>query len=113
MNPTSNESDFGGCRVIEAPWTAEQVAQLNRFQTQRWMHPFTCGCGDCHSCEEPQEERVLVATEAGWECPKPGCSYTQNWAWSFMANKAALDRQEQYQSELQKRYNTPTPAATE
>lgn len=30
-------------------------------------------------------DRLLVATEAGWTCPT--CDYTQDWAWSWMADR--------------------------
>lgn len=56
-----------------APWTAEQVAALKRFQGDRSVHSFTCECGHID----------LVPTEDGWVCPN-GCGYTQNWAHSFM-----------------------------
>lgn len=64
--------------TIEAPWTAEQVDNLNRFQRCGQFHPFTCtghaGGGD----------RTLVATRSGWICPH--CDYKQNWAHEFMVN---------------------------
>jgi hypothetical protein len=64
---------------ITAPWSAEQVDALNRFQRAHFMHPFTCpghdGGGD----------RDLVATRAGWVCCH--CDYRQDWAHSFMLDK--------------------------
>lgn len=63
-----------------APWTAEEVANLNEFQNAGYMHPFTCGSEDCRA--------VLVATPEGWTCPA-GCGYTQDWAHDFMANGEA------------------------
>ncbi|MER7734126.1 hypothetical protein ABTX80_24865 [Streptomyces erythrochromogenes] len=63
---------------ITAPWTPEQVAALNRFQRAGSMHPFTCG-------RDHDSHHVLIATEAGWVCPGPGCGYTQDWAHAFMA----------------------------
>ena len=33
---------------IDAPWTDEQVAALNRFQRNGRFHPFTCGSGNRH-----------------------------------------------------------------
>lgn len=72
-----------------APWTQEQVESLNDFQTSGAFHPFTCGqCRDTlgtGSWPEPINERLLVATQAGWTCPT--CDYTQNWAWAFMADR--------------------------
>lgn len=64
--------------IIEAPWTSEQVAALNRYQTLGVMHPFTCP-------RRGQDEHYsdnLVATENGWICQF--CGYTQNWAHDFM-----------------------------
>jgi len=62
--------------AIHAPWTAEQVDALNRFQHASVVHPFTCpghdGGGD----------RTLVATRRGWICCH--CGYTQTWAHRFM-----------------------------
>ena len=86
-------------RQIEAPWTSEQVAALNRFQAKPWAHPFTCArCRDTLGTSEATRvrhigpgryvlrevinERLLVATEAGWVCPT--CDYTQDWAHEAM-----------------------------
>jgi hypothetical protein len=60
---------------LTTPFTPEQVAALNRFQTNGNFHPFTCGNDSRH--------RVLVATESGWMCLD--CDYRQEWAHSFMA----------------------------
>jgi hypothetical protein len=57
---------------LPAPWTPEQVAALNLFQTESGMHPFTCPGG-----------RLLTATPDGWQCSH--CPYTQQWAIPFMA----------------------------
>jgi len=56
----------------QAPWTDEQVAKLNEFQSCDHAHPFTCpGEGGCPS-------RNLIATNEGWVC---ACGdYTQDWA---------------------------------
>lgn len=66
-------------RLSHAPWTAEQITQLNAWQSCGWVHPFTCGKRDDHKRND-----VLVATEAGWVCPFPGCDYTQGWAHKVM-----------------------------
>lgn len=57
------------------PWTPDQIKNLNEFQANRHMHPFTCGTAGCRA--------DLVATAEGWTCPN-GCGYTQNWAHDFM-----------------------------
>lgn len=68
---------------IFAPWTAEQVDALNRFQHASAVHPFTCvgheGGGD----------RTLVATRKGWICCH--CDYTQHWAHAFMCGVEWLE----------------------
>lgn len=64
---------------IDAPFTDEQVENLNAFQENMLAHPFTCdgsGCGQDVSA-------ILKATNEGWICP---CGkYKQNWAHEFMA----------------------------
>lgn len=57
-------------RVIKAPWSAQQVDELNRSQADENSHGYTCP-SNIH------EDRALIATEAGWVCP--ACSYTQDW----------------------------------
>jgi hypothetical protein len=59
---------------LRAPWTAEQVETLNRYQASGLMHPYTCP--NWHG--EPVERRNLLATEAGWTCRH--CDYKQDWA---------------------------------
>jgi hypothetical protein len=59
---------------ISAPFTADQVEALNRWQNGP-VHPFTCG-------NDHEGNRDLVATETGWICPN--CNYTQKWAHEFM-----------------------------
>ena len=63
---------------IRAPFTDEQVAALNRYQTETTFHEFTCG-------NEHTGERTLVAATDGWICPS--CAYTQKWAHQFMLQK--------------------------
>jgi hypothetical protein len=75
--------DNSATSQINAPWTADQVAALERFQTEGHMHPFTCG-GDQHSMA-PR----MIPSRSGWHCPDPDCSYTQDWAHAFMAQPAA------------------------
>jgi hypothetical protein len=72
--------DNSATSQINAPWTADQVAALERFQTEGHMHPFTCG-GDQHSMA-PR----MIPSRSGWHCPDPDCSYTQDWAHAFMAD---------------------------
>ncbi|WP_329217380.1 hypothetical protein [Streptomyces microflavus] len=69
--------------TITAPWTSEQVAALEAFQTASGMRPFTCGA-DQHSLP-PR----LVPSHSGWYCPDPACDYRQDWAHAFMADPAA------------------------
>jgi hypothetical protein len=70
---------------IYAPWTPEEVAALNEYQDKGVFHPFTCGHG---ALGQHVSGVFLVATEAGWRCPFQDCEYTQDWAWSMMAEAA-------------------------
>ena len=65
-------------KKLTAPWNPEQVEALNRFQTEAFMHPFTC-----------LDHHLLVAASDGWHCTEPACDYTQQWAHPFMANPHA------------------------
>lgn len=67
--------------LIYAPWTDEQVKNLNAWQKDETVHPFTCG-GDRGDKAHKDGEGVLVATRKGWKCPY--CPYTQIWAHAFM-----------------------------
>lgn len=72
---------------IKAPFTAEQVEGLNRWQRSTWVHPFTCGNRDTpeHETMDPEcDWGVLVATADGWVCRH--CSYTQDWAHDYMVD---------------------------
>jgi hypothetical protein len=72
---------------IQAPFTPEQVAALNRFQQNENGHPFTCANG--RDDKHLDGEGVLVATPEGWICPY--CDYTQDWAHDFMAERPSYD----------------------
>lgn len=69
---------------LRAPFDADQVRWLNAYQRGGAFHPFTC----------PErhigKERVLVAHTEGWFCPS--CTYTQDWAHTFMADPRWLRR---------------------
>lgn len=67
--------------IITAPWSADQVDALNRFQRASIVHPFTCPGHDGDG------DRDLVATRRGWICCH--CDYTQEWAHRFMLNTPA------------------------
>ena len=67
---------------IEAPFTEEQIDNLNLFQMAGVMHGFTCGSGNRTDKHHKDGEGYLIATEEGWKCPF--CDYTQDWAHSFM-----------------------------
>lgn len=72
--------------LIRAPWTSEQVAALEQFQTVSNMHPFTCGAD--HHTLAPR----LIPSHSGWYCPDPDCDYQQDWAHAFMADPARWPR---------------------
>ena len=74
---------------IEAPWSIEQVAALNRWQANGHVHPFTCGgermdaAHTTYQAGHPDQDfGQLVASVYGWFCP--ACSYRQSWAHDFM-----------------------------
>lgn len=68
--------------TIYAPFTPEQVENLDAYQKAGQFHPFTCPGdkmkkGGC-------EIRELLATPDGWICP---CGeYIQSWCHDWMAN---------------------------
>lgn len=62
-------------RRVRAPFTPEQVESLNAYQRSGRFHEFTCACGHI----------ALIARPEGWICPNY-CGYTQDWAWSWMAD---------------------------
>ena len=80
---------------IKAPFTPEQVKALNEFQESGMFHPFTCGSAErCVETvkvgkDEFEVSTTLKATKDGWICPN--CSYTQDWAWDFMANTQMME----------------------
>lgn len=61
-------------------WTETEVENLNRYQTSRAFHPFTCDNAVCRT-KEPLFGN-LTATTDGWICET--CDYTQDWAHAFM-----------------------------
>lgn len=71
--------------MINAPFTPDQVTNLNRFQNRDDIHPFTCP-GERLECER---DRRLIATEDGWICP---CGeYQQLWAHEMMVTLGEHD----------------------
>lgn len=70
--------------------TADQIENMNRYQTSRRFHPFTCpNRGDGEHREFNGDKGALVATRRGWICP--WCDYTQSWAYGFMASELPPD----------------------
>lgn len=70
--------------VIRAPWTAEEVELLNRFQNLGFVHPFTCPADGEHGSKRHSDHRILVATTEGWRCEWDNCGYRQDWAHAAM-----------------------------
>lgn len=64
------------------PWSEEQVANLNAWQTSESVHPFTCPLHDDH-----RGHIMLMATPDGWRCAMQECDYRQEWAHDFMLNR--------------------------
>jgi hypothetical protein len=85
-DPSAELDPLGG--KVTAPWTTDQVESLNGYQHSLAGHPYTC------PRDHDDVQSVLVARENGWRCGHPGCTYTQDWAFRFMADwswKAASD----------------------
>lgn len=72
--------------IINAPWSADQVASLNGYQHSGAFHPFTCSGGGGPHSDRPGRSSVLVVDEDGWRCPVEGCTHHQHWAHAFMAD---------------------------
>jgi hypothetical protein len=76
--------------VVKAPWTEEQVRQLNAYQYDRRFHPFTCGSGNRRDVFHTakilsngfHDAGQLTATVNGWICA--ACDYTQDWTLAVM-----------------------------
>jgi hypothetical protein len=79
-------------QFVDAPFLPEQVRSLNAYQASGRGHPFTCGRDRMDAPHRAYQAGhggdfgQLLATEAGWICPVPGCSYTQSWAWLWMSD---------------------------
>ena len=65
-------------RIVHAPFTPEQVKNLNDFQHSGVMHPFTCSGGGGPHSDRPGRPAVLIASENGWRCPVDGCEHQQD-----------------------------------
>ena len=88
---------------IKAPFTNEQVNNLNEYQSLGIGHPFTCGGQPTEFTDESgtfteksrencPNEGTLIATNDGWVCP---CGkYKQDWAHKFMTDTEALKNSE-------------------
>ena len=74
--------------IVYAPWTADEVAALKRWQHSPAVHPYTCTQRMAHL-----KDVVLVPTIQGWVCPVRDCKYTQSWCReeSFNAPDELLD----------------------
>lgn len=63
--------------TVKAPFTTQQVETINRYQSNEFVHPLTCGSGNRTDERHTDGEGVLVAYKAGLSCPF--CGYSQNW----------------------------------
>jgi len=76
--------------IVQAPFTAEQVVTINKFQESGVAHPFTCGKRDqATHLWEHGDFGILRATEDGLVCDY--CEYTQSWVYDFMMDPDTLD----------------------
>ena len=70
-------------KIIEAPWTLDQVRALNNWQVSLDFHPFTCGKRQLSPHRTSLGDAgVLIAQPQGWVCLD--CDYTQTWAHAIM-----------------------------
>ena len=83
------EGDF-----VYAPWTDDQVKSLNAYQTEGIGHDFTCGN------TRHKKSFSLFAMNDGWHCMSPKCQYTQQWAWTWMANWSWKKAKEEWYKEM-------------
>lgn len=75
-----------GAILSYAPWSHEQITQLNAYQMNQHFHAFTCpNRGNGKHPEINGEKGRLLATPYGWVCNH--CDYKQNWAHAFMTRK--------------------------
>jgi hypothetical protein len=77
---------------ITAPWSDEQVENINRFQNAGAFHPFTC------NCPHPERNYKLKATNEGLRCTD--CGWDQRWVHVFMADGSAMANWEESMSRL-------------
>lgn len=75
----SKDEELDPVYSVDAPWTDDQVASLNGFQTCGYTHPFTGSVG------RDGERYVLIATQEGW-IEVEGGPVVQRWAHPFMAD---------------------------
>lgn len=69
--------------ILEAPFTDEQVKNINEYQKHPSFHPFTCCSHDGCTRNETNNNGLLVATNTGMEC---SCGkWKQKWVHKFMA----------------------------
>lgn len=93
---------------IHAPFTEEQVKNLNAWQQSQAVHPFTCG-NNRGSTEHRAYQAIhggdlgqLVATKDGWVCLV--CGEKQDWAHDFMCDGTLLASQNAFLKSI----NQPT-----
>lgn len=67
--------------IIKAPWSLQEIENLNRFQNSNRFHPYTCG-SDNRMDKNHSNGGILIATTEGWICS--GCTYTQDWCLDIM-----------------------------
>lgn len=63
---------------VHAPWTAEQVENLRKWQASGYVHPFTNG-----------DQRDLIPTVNGWIEEEDG-PVAQTWAYDHMLDGSFL-----------------------
>ncbi len=59
---------------VSAPFTQQQVDNINAYQNSGFIHPLTCAGGSGVDCPSGEQQK-LIATTNGMVCP--GCGGVQ------------------------------------
>lgn len=76
-----------------APWTDEEVDNINHFQSSGVYHPFTC------NCPHPVRNSRLIAYNDGLRCEH--CGYRQAWVFGYMADGTAMAAHDEMMAKIQ------------
>jgi hypothetical protein len=72
----ADKDDAGDLERISAPFTAEQMTALEKWQ--RW------GMGAKARCPTHRNGELVAVSTDGFRCTADGCTHTQDWAYAFV-----------------------------